>query len=433
MGRLQTVAANAMGTGLIMKKVPLGWFVGCALATLLAVHAGAAPEDSTLHVDASRVVNHVTPWMYGSCIEDVNHEIYGGLYSQMIFGESFEEPPLPPPVKGWGVYGGRWEVDGDTASVAADSGAKIVREGSVIHDGRVGCDVRLNDDRGDNAGLILRVSNPRTGADSWTGYELSLSFAHHFIILGKHHDNWKPLQTVPAPIEVGRWHRLAAELKGSSIRVFLDGSEKPVLEFEDTSDPILSGAVGLRTWNSHASFRNLVVEGDSGRVTDAFSAIPKTRRDPVSGMWDAVRTGSAQAAFGWDDQNPYNTARSQRIELTGGEGTAGVANRGLNRWGLTARKGHRYDGALSLRGEGVDGVTVALQSADGSRTYAQQRLRGVGSQWSRPAFSLRSDTDDTTARFAVWIDRPGKVWLDQVFQNPTNTKQNHNQHNQNDQ
>jgi hypothetical protein len=27
--------------------------------------------------------------MYGSCIEDVNHEIYGGLYDQKIFVESF--------------------------------------------------------------------------------------------------------------------------------------------------------------------------------------------------------------------------------------------------------------------------------------------------------------------------------------------------------
>lgn len=27
----------------------------------------------------------------GACIEDVNHEIYGGLYSQMLFGESFQE------------------------------------------------------------------------------------------------------------------------------------------------------------------------------------------------------------------------------------------------------------------------------------------------------------------------------------------------------
>ena len=25
-------------------------------------------------------------------LEDVNHELYGGLYSQLVFGESFEEP-----------------------------------------------------------------------------------------------------------------------------------------------------------------------------------------------------------------------------------------------------------------------------------------------------------------------------------------------------
>jgi len=31
--------------------------------------------------------------MTGACIEDVNHEIYGGIYSQMIFGESFQEVP----------------------------------------------------------------------------------------------------------------------------------------------------------------------------------------------------------------------------------------------------------------------------------------------------------------------------------------------------
>jgi len=38
--------------------------------------------------------------MTGACLEDVNHEIYGGLYSQMIFGESFQEPPMQINMKG---------------------------------------------------------------------------------------------------------------------------------------------------------------------------------------------------------------------------------------------------------------------------------------------------------------------------------------------
>eukprot|EP01052_Picozoa_sp_SAG31_P078743 SAG31_NODE_38285_length_297_cov_1.020202_1_plen_70_part_00 len=34
----------------------------------------------------------VSPALGGIGIEDANHEIYGGLWSQMVLGESFEEP-----------------------------------------------------------------------------------------------------------------------------------------------------------------------------------------------------------------------------------------------------------------------------------------------------------------------------------------------------
>jgi hypothetical protein len=30
--------------------------------------------------------------MPGAYLEDVNHEIYGGIYSPMVYGESFQEP-----------------------------------------------------------------------------------------------------------------------------------------------------------------------------------------------------------------------------------------------------------------------------------------------------------------------------------------------------
>lgn len=33
-----------------------------------------------------------SPTLLGACMEDVNHELYGGIWSQMIFGEAFEEP-----------------------------------------------------------------------------------------------------------------------------------------------------------------------------------------------------------------------------------------------------------------------------------------------------------------------------------------------------
>ena len=56
----------------------------------------AQKTNATIQVDATIVEQNVTPYLYGACIEDVNHEIYGGLYDQKIFGESFEEP-VPNP------------------------------------------------------------------------------------------------------------------------------------------------------------------------------------------------------------------------------------------------------------------------------------------------------------------------------------------------
>jgi hypothetical protein len=61
-------------------------------AALLAAAAQAAEVE--IKIDASDIVRPVSRHLTGVCIEDVNHEIYGGLYSQMIFGESFQEPPV---------------------------------------------------------------------------------------------------------------------------------------------------------------------------------------------------------------------------------------------------------------------------------------------------------------------------------------------------
>ncbi len=211
-----------------------------SFAILAAAALAATPGDAAIHADAAQVVNRTTRLMYGSCIEDVNHEIYGGLYAQQIFGESFEEPP-----------------------------------------------------------------------------------------------------------------RLAVEAGGK-------------------------------------------------RGADA-AAPPH-----VSGMWDAVHTCTATARYAWDDKASFNSAHSQKIELLAGEGTVGVVNRGLNRWGLSVLKDHVYDGRLYLRQEDYDGkATVALQSADGARTYAKQEIGPVGKDWERYDFSLKATAEDADARFAVWIDKPG--------------------------
>ena len=83
----------------------------CLCAAMTAACSGREP-DAVIAVDASKVEADITPWLYGACIEDVNHEIYGGLYDQRIFGESFEEPVPNPLFDDCTAYEGSWRAEG---------------------------------------------------------------------------------------------------------------------------------------------------------------------------------------------------------------------------------------------------------------------------------------------------------------------------------
>jgi hypothetical protein len=66
------------------------------MVALLRRTAQAASASPTLVVHADAPVAHISPYMVGAGIEDVNHELIGGLSTQMIWGESFEEPAIGP-------------------------------------------------------------------------------------------------------------------------------------------------------------------------------------------------------------------------------------------------------------------------------------------------------------------------------------------------
>ncbi len=370
----------------------------------------SAEPDSTIKVDAGKVLNRITPLMYGSCIEDVNHEIYGGLYAQMIFGESFEEPPRDL-VPGWRSYGGDWTVQNGVCSVKADSGAKLIWSEPTIADGTVECDVRLEGGKGDCAGLILRLNDPRIGPDAFTGYEVSI-VQDGFVRLGRHRNNWEMLKAEWGNAKPGEWHHLRVDLAGREIRIYVDRGAKPIIQFTDNESPIAEGKVGLRNWQTDASFRNLTVESHGKKLSADFQV---QTTDRISGMWDAIRTDGAVARYTWDDTKTFNSRHSQKIEFVRGEGTVGVANRGLNGWGLTFREGQTYSGRLHLwQNEFDNQVSVALQSADGKRTYAKLRL-GPNSDWGTYYFDLKSTATDTNARFAISVERHGTIWVDQVY------------------
>ncbi len=389
-----------------------------ALILSLATLAGSDEESArtTLEIDAGRVLHRVSPLLYGACIEDVNHEIYGGLYSQMIFGESFQEPPLATPLKGFTAYGGRWSAHGGVLEAEAGAGPKLVANELPFADGEIGVEIRFPAAHDGNAGLIVRVDRPANGADAFTGYEISLETSGHLVV-GRHRGDWKPLHRVPCPVPVDRWIPLVVRLRGAGVNVLVDGRD--VLTFEDADHPLAKGRVGLRTWQRPAAYRNLWVKTDDSRRALAFE--PSGSDDAlqgVSGMWSAVQSGSAWGRIDIETRAPFVGIQSQRLAFDAGSGAIGVANQGLNRWGLNVAAGKPYEGRIWARASAPTMLMLRFESRDGQRKLGEASVTVKSGEWSKYHFAITPTASDTTGRFTITLEQPGSVALGHVMLEP---------------
>jgi len=385
---------------------------GCLCGVLLSMSQMATALDAKLSVDASQVLKRIPTLMYGSCIEDVNHEIYGGLYDQKIFGESFEEPASSIDFEGFTKYEGDWKLNSPGISVFSWPGAKIVNKTPSFADGSAEVNLKFTSTSGENAGIIFHVSESGGGADNFNGYEISLLRSGTTLRLGKHQHNYTLLRDVSVSFTPEEWTNLKVEMIGARILVYINNAEIPALDYTDTNNPVLSGTVGLRTWNSNVTFKDLILKTATETLTRPFQLLNASY---VSKQWDIIKNVADSVTFSIDEVNPFNGLNSQLVNYVQGTGKAGVANKGLNRWGIAVKEGQVFQGRLYLRANDFTGaVTVELQSADGTKTYASQTISSLTDSWAKYPFTLTSSATDPKAKFVVLMDSPGKLWMDQV-------------------
>lgn len=369
----------------------------------------AQKTNATIQVDATIVEQNVTPYLYGACIEDVNHEIYGGLYDQKIFGESFEEPVPNPQFEDFTAYEGNWSVRDNNVFATSHPGAKLVYDKTSFGDGCIETDVKFNGN-GENAGLLLRVSQPGNGADNFYGYEVSLAADGKKIVIGKHKKNYEHIKDVPVLCNSSEWNNLKAIMKNRKIDIYLN--DKKVFAFNDDDAELKNGYPALRVWNSNPVFRNLKISMDNISQELSFKTLPSKQ---ISYQWDAYEKGNIKSNYALNTADAYNGNNSQIIELLSGQGVAGIANSSLNRWGIAVRKGQKLQGRLYLKSGDYKGdVTVALQSEDGKTEYSKQKIGKITNQWKKYPFTFTSNASDKKARFVIYIDQPGKISVDQV-------------------
>ena len=388
-----------------------GWLI--LLSAILATDVGQ--ETTVLRVDASRVLHRISPLLYGACIEDVNHEIYGGIYSQMIFGESFQEPPRARPLKSFTGYGGQWLLRGDELDAAAGDGPKLVLNGPALEAREVEVEIYFPTDQAGNAGLIMNVDHPGRGADRFIGYEISLETSGR-LVLGRHRHNWELIRSVPCAVPVGRWIRLAVRTQEGSHEVRVDG--KIITTFKDPRHPLPPGRLGFRTWQRPARFRKLSIT-----TLDRKIPVPLEQEDAsaeaVSEIWGAIKDDHVRGGFAIESERPFVGTQSQRVTFQEGEGAIGIGNRGLNHWGLNVVGSKPYEGYIWARAERPTQVFLALRGSASSRILAETRIDvKKGDTWNRYDFTLTSTADERDARFEMTLRQPGSVVFGHAFLQP---------------
>jgi alpha-L-arabinofuranosidase len=374
----------------------------------------AQSQEAVIQIEANQVLHPILRYLTGACIEDVNHEIYGGIYSQMIFGESFQEPAPSPAYKGFSAYGGSWVLRDGAVHIDGSDGPKLVSDHSAFRDGAVGVEVFFSRRQGENAGLIVRLSNAGLGADSFTGYEISLDAARQQLRLARHRQSFEPIKDVPCEVAVGRWIALEVRLSGPVIEILVD--KKSVLRYDDGAHALPGGTFGLRAWNREASYQNLWVR--TGEQSERLTLEQSNQSPDISGMWRAVRRGDASGRFAIVSEHPFTGVQSQYMSFDSGSGQWGIENQGLNRWGMGFVAGKPYEGYVWVRVQKPTTLFASLESSDGSQVYAVAPLALAASQWRRIDFMLTPSATDRRGRFALTLKEPGSVTLGHAFLQP---------------
>ena len=135
-------------------------------------------------------------------------------------------------------------------------------------------------------------------------------------------------------------------------------------------------------------------------------------------MWRALRRDRPRANGRSKPQAAFTGRQSQRLTFKEGEGEVGIENQSLNRWGMNFVKGKRYEGHVWLRAEQPTRVFLALESADGSKVYAETHVEAKSAEWQSIDFKLTPNADDKAGRFAIKLKAPGSVCVGYAFLQP---------------
>ena len=136
--------------------------------------------------------------------------------------------------------------------------------------------------------------------------------------------------------------------------------------------------------------------------------------------WALVQDGGGAGAMALDTSVPLSHAlpTSLRLDVTAATGAqrVGVANDGF--WGIPVRPNTKYRASFYAKAAPgfIGPLTVDIESADGTTTFAKAQISGLSPAWKQYTVTLttRKVAPSANNRFVISSGRPGTFWLNLV-------------------
>ena len=408
-----------------------------------------------LSIDSANPGHAVSPQLYGAFFEEINYAGVGGIYPELLRNRAFMDPATPlewytpdeiPRVPG--VFGSAIQLGGGSPAqyVLAPDGVVSSLTGFTIA-------AWVNPAEIDT---WMRVFDFGDGENVYMFMTLSAGSAPRFAITLESNGNEQRLDATDA-LALNTWTHLAVTLSGTTGTFYVNGevvdtntsmtlnpssmgstTQNYIGRSQWSPDPYLDAIVdefqiydyaltsaqiqALQTsaggstgggnvlWYRFDEAKGDVAEDSSGNGNNGV--IELTAED-----WTEVTDGGATATPVLDTTVQLNSVltRSLRLDFAGvADGQrAGMANGGY--FGVPIVPGQTYHVSFFAKaGSGFDApLTVALESSDGSTSYASAQVRGIRGEWARFRAELdvpRSATESTDGRFVISVDnRSGHV------------------------
>ena len=405
-------------------------------------------KSETINIDCGEKLGRLSETLHGTCLEDLNCEIYGGLYGQLIYGEAFEEPPYNPELfENFSAQSGEWRIsDSPDESVSEEPdlgfknktgefffreqfeveptslGAGLTYQGAEFEEGAA--EVELFSIFPSAGGLIFNITDEN--GSKCNSYEIYVEDKNnvqinHKMVTDDITSRPKTIRKIPSgETGVGTggvWLKLKVELtKKDGMSVYLDGKKV----FSDSSiKPLGKGKVGVGARYVSFKYRNFKVEYAGEKLER--KAAPKGGGVPreISGKWSAIPESSPGADYKLER---ISGKKVQVFSCRKGE-TAGILNRGMGDLGINIVKNLPYEGFLVLKAEGNLSAELRAPSGEGGEVVASAKIdlkNGVpvksvsGSKldgFVKCPFTLVSSRDVPNASFAVKLSGEGKAEL----------------------